>query len=296
MSSTFSIISPRVQSVHDIARWLMVDHDLPLAALDDDSHRGNSKHADNWVSAKKMRKYVSNMSIIVEVKLKSILPWLFILNFDGWSHAGIHYLGVMASFFDRDGEHHERLLMIAPLYGEMIDDSELVVQDSHPNNVFHNPEKGNEATVYTAKAHIKTINRCLEEYYGKTIEDNVVCVGGDSAPVCIKIARLCNKPYVQCGNHIHTLEMKAYTIKEEVMARSLENMHIVMIEARKSKSFAELRNNCDYYPELLQETRWYSMNGMAEKYNLMIPAFEKVPAISRVMPYQKNEGDTDPQD
>jgi hypothetical protein len=38
------------------------------------------------------------------------------------------------------------------------------------------------------------------------------------------------------------------------------------------------------------------MNGMAEKYNLMIPAFEKVPAISRVMPYQKNEGDTDPQD
>jgi hypothetical protein len=35
---------------------------------------------------------------------------------------------------------------------------------------------------------------------------------------------------------------------------------------------------------------------MAEKYSLMIPAFEKVPAISRVMPYQKNEGDTDPQD
>jgi hypothetical protein len=38
------------------------------------------------------------------------------------------------------------------------------------------------------------------------------------------------------------------------------------------------------------------MNGMAEKYNLMIPAFEKVPAISRVVPYQKNEVDTDPWD
>jgi hypothetical protein len=56
--------------------------------------------------------------------------------------------------------------------------------------------------------------------------------------------------------------MKKYTIKEEVMARSLENMHIVMIEARKYNSFAELRNNCDYSPELLQETRWYSMNGV----------------------------------
>jgi hypothetical protein len=186
--------------------------------------------------------------------------------------------------------------VIAPLYGEMNDDSELVVQDSHPNNVFHNPEKGNEATVYTAKAHIKTIKRCLEIYYGKTMEDNVVCFGGDSVPVCIKLAVLCNKPYVQCGNYIHTLEMKAYTIKEEVTARSLENMHIVMSEARKSKSFAEIRNNCDYSPELLQETHWYSMNGMAEKYNLMIPAFEKVPAISRVMSYHKNEGDTNPQD
>jgi hypothetical protein len=69
------------------------------------------------------------------------------LNFDGWSHAGIHYLVVVARFFDQDDEHHEPLLMIAPLYGEMIDDSELVVQDSQPNNVFHNPEKGNEATV-----------------------------------------------------------------------------------------------------------------------------------------------------
>jgi hypothetical protein len=67
----------------------------------------------------------------------------------------------------------------------------------------------------------------------------------------------------------------------------LENMHIVMIEARKSKSFAELRNNCDYSPELLEGTRWYSMNGIAEKYNLIIPAFEKMPAISRVMTYQK---------
>jgi hypothetical protein len=141
----------------------MVDHDLPLAALDGDSHRGNSKHADNWVSAKTMTKYLSNMSIIVEVKLRSILPRLFMLNFDGWSHAGIHYSGVMTSFFEWDGEHHERLLIIAPLYGEIIDDSELVVQDSQPNNVFHNPEKGNEATFYTAKAHIKTIKRCLEK-------------------------------------------------------------------------------------------------------------------------------------
>jgi hypothetical protein len=106
MSSTLSKISPRVQNVHDISRWLVVDHDLPLAALDDDSHRGNSKHADNWGSAKTMRKYLSNMSIIVEVKLKSILPRLFMLNFYGWSHAGIHYLGVMASFYDRDSEHH----------------------------------------------------------------------------------------------------------------------------------------------------------------------------------------------
>jgi hypothetical protein len=73
------------------------------------------------------------------------------LNFDGWSHAGIQYLGVVASFFDQDGEHHERLLMIAPLYGEMVDDSELVVQDSQPNNVFHNPEKVNEATVTQQK-------------------------------------------------------------------------------------------------------------------------------------------------
>jgi hypothetical protein len=100
MSSAFSIISPRVQSLHDIARWLMVNHDLPLAALNY-SRRGNSKHAENWVSVKTMRNYLSNMSIIVEVKLKSILPRLFMLNFDGWSHAGIHYLGVMSSFFDR---------------------------------------------------------------------------------------------------------------------------------------------------------------------------------------------------
>jgi hypothetical protein len=81
--------------------------------------------------------------------------------------------------------------------------------------------------------------------------------------------------------------MKAYTIKEEVTARSLENVYIVMIETRKSHIFAELRNSCDYSPELLQETRSYSMNGMEEKYNFMIPAFEKVPAISRVISYKK---------
>jgi hypothetical protein len=74
MYSTFSIISPIVQSVHDLARWLMMDHDLPLAALDDDSRSGNSKHADNWVSAKTTRKYLSHMSNIVEVKLTYILP------------------------------------------------------------------------------------------------------------------------------------------------------------------------------------------------------------------------------
>jgi len=118
---SYVLPSPRDEAVYQILRWLLVDHDLPLKALDDKNHKRFSKYEDYWKGSQTMKKYMFTLQDIVKNKLKDVyLPDKFAIHLDGWTSQGIHYLAILATFMYKPAEGKEEklkevLLSISPM-------------------------------------------------------------------------------------------------------------------------------------------------------------------------------------
>lgn len=67
------------------------------------------------VSTDTIMKYLEGLSLVVQEKLKTILPSKIWLKFDSWSYGDEHYTAIFACFTDEDtGKVHEYLLCCGP--------------------------------------------------------------------------------------------------------------------------------------------------------------------------------------
>ncbi|ETL95637.1 hypothetical protein L917_06599 [Phytophthora nicotianae] len=106
---------------------------MPVSEVEDDLTRAMSKL---WsVTTKAVKKCMEGIPIRVGRKLEKELRALFGLMLDGWSHAGVHYVGRYA-VYEADGEVRVPLLGLSPLMDG----------------------------VQTADAHIQMFNNILDVY------------------------------------------------------------------------------------------------------------------------------------
>jgi hypothetical protein len=156
----------------------------------------------------------------------------------------MHYLAIFASFMDVKGNLQIVLLSMAPLMeGDDI-----------------------QATNFRAEDHIVHIRSVLKDFYGKSVNKNVVYLGGDNCSVNRKLAAQMEKPLVGCGSHRHALEMKRYVKEHPALKAAIQTCHKVMKKSKTLKVAAELRNVTRLRPKLFNKTRWRGQATTVKRY------------------------------
>jgi hypothetical protein len=91
---------------------------------------------------------------------------------------------------------------------------------------------------------------------------------------------------IGCGCHPHSLEMNRFIEEQPVTLRDL------MVESRKLKNFAQLRNLTDLRPKMFNKTRWSSKYDMTDRYIDLREEMKKVASLAAHLP----QVDTDVED
>ncbi|ETO77890.1 hypothetical protein F444_06981 [Phytophthora nicotianae P1976] len=107
----FGFVSEESSHLFQWIQWVVM-RNMPVSEVEDDLTRAMSKL---WsVTTKAVKKCMEGIPIRVGRKLEKELRALFGLMFDGWSHAGVHYVGRYA-VYEADGEVCVPLLGLSPL-------------------------------------------------------------------------------------------------------------------------------------------------------------------------------------
>lgn len=199
------------------------------------------------------KKYLYELFELVRKKISSILPDVFAIIFDGWSHGITHYLGIFATFSSNAlNGYNSILLAFSPL---------------------ENEESLN------ADEHIKFLDITLDKYQKSW--ENVACLIGDNCSTNRSIARKMKKSFVGCASHRFNLAVKDYLkTYENILSKVNELMKKLkkLVPSAKLAKFTKLRaktRNC---------TRWSSCFEMLKRYKeiknflplLLIPELDEL--------------------
>ena len=241
-------ISPKARQIF---AWieLIVDCDLPISVCENRTFR---KHArPPGMSRKTLRKNFIKLSDIVGLIIRDCIgPGA--CSADGWTCAGIHYLGIYHS------------------WPSMASNSEIVIK----NALLSLGPMVDEKT-YTAESQAKTIEATYELY--GPFDDLVICLTLDNTNVNPATSRILRKPMIGAYCHRLNLAVQAW-LKEAFhgeLMDELETIHAVMLRASTLKQRGALKEYTPYVPELKNKTRWTGYHNMAAKYEKLHDPLDK---------------------
>ncbi|EGZ06982.1 hypothetical protein PHYSODRAFT_530223 [Phytophthora sojae] len=151
--------------------------------------------------------------------------------FDGWTHAGIHYVALYA-VYETAGKLRIPLLGMSPL------------------------EDGDQM----ADAHIKLFKNILD-VYDKT-SDMVGFLVGDNCATNQSIATKIGIPLVGCASHRFNLAVNKFMEPYDDLLGEVNNLRV---ELRHENNRAELKKYTDLVPIKRNVTRWSSTLTMVER-------------------------------
>ena len=188
------------------------------------------------VTAITLKESMGKLCFLVEEKIKTILPDMFALAFDGWTASSTHYLAVFAIVPDskKPAGYEKALLSFAPL----IHDEDL-----------------------SADSHHETIYEILQTF-GKNFS-NIACIIGDNCSVNQSLARKCKCYLVGCASHRLNLGVQQFLGSYSDV---IDGVRQIMISLRTIKNRAALRKKTPLSPILDNATRWSSKFEMLKRY------------------------------
>jgi hypothetical protein len=201
------------------------------------------------------------LTVKVEQKVKSLLPDMFSLAFDGWSSGGTHFITVFAMWPDPDQSkgYSQAMLSFARLQ-----DEEHLNADSHMNSILE-----------------------ILHFYGKDYL-NIACITGDNCSTNHSLAQKAHLYFVGCASHRLNLGVK---IILQSYSHATERIHAVMTWLRNLKARAALRRYTHLGPVLCNVTRWLSMKKMIDRYfKILEPISNVVPADLQLSPADNRIG------
>ncbi|KAE9321784.1 hypothetical protein PR003_g17390 [Phytophthora rubi] len=221
---------------------------MPIHEVEDALTRTMSRLRPTTVKA--VKKCMEGIAIKVGQELEKELGTLFVLIFDGWSPAGVHYVGLFA-VFETDGELRMPLLGLSPI------------------------DEGSQ----TADVLINLFENILDVYNKTTAM--VGFLVGDNCSTNQSIAMKMGIPLVGCASHRFNLAVKKYLEPHE---RLLSEVNDLMVELRPEKNRAELKKYTELLPVKRNVTRWSSTFTMVQRYIRIRADIKKVEAVEDLIP------------
>lgn len=192
-------------------QWILM-RNMPVHEVEDALTRAMSKLRP--VTVKAVQKCMEGIAIKIGQDLKKELGILFGLMFDGWSHAGVHYVALFA-VYEPDGKLRVPLLGLPPL------------------------ADGNQ----TADVHVELFKNILD-VYNKTL-DMVGFMVGDKYNTNQAIANKMAVPLVGCASHRFNLAVNKFLAPYKTL---LSGVNTLMVELRKENNRAVLKKYTELDP------------------------------------------------
>lgn len=206
---------------------------LPFSFCEQNVVRRHFRHSS--ISVDTLMTYLSQLTTLVEEKIKEKLPSRFAVIFDGWTGGDTHYVSVFASFPAVNACGYESVLLALAPMGE---------EDSH-----------------TADEHYSFLKFVLS-VYGKTIE-NVVALVGDNENTNRAFGRRVGPTFVGCHSHRFNLAVRDVLADHKAL---IGKVHDLMRRISFQIPSAKLRRLTPLKPKMGNETRWSSTYEMLERY------------------------------
>jgi hypothetical protein len=243
----FGFVGEETSHLFQWVRWI-VERNMPVHEVEDVLTRSMSKLRP--VTAKAVKACMGGIAAEVGKLLRNELGTLFGLMFDGWSHAGVHYVALYAVYV-LNGKLRLPLLGISPL------------------------ADGTQ----TAVAHIELFENLLDVY--EKTKDMVAFLVGDNCSTNLCIANKMGVPLVGCASHRLNLAVNKFLVPYE---DALDEVHTLMIALRNENNLAELKKHTELNPIKRNVTRWSSTFEMVERYIRIRAAIKKVDAVEELIP------------
>ncbi|KAE9048960.1 hypothetical protein PR003_g139 [Phytophthora rubi] len=244
---SFGFVSEEATHLFMWIQWIVM-RNIPIHEVEDALTRSMSKLRP--VTVKAVKKCMEGIAITIGRELEKKLGTLFGLMFDGWTHAGVHYVALFA-VYEAGGELRVPLLGLSLM----------------------------EDGAQTADAHVKLFENILD-VYNKT-KDMVAFLVGDNCNTNLSIANKIGVPLVGCASHRFNLAVNKYLAPHETL---LAEVNTLMVELRKENNRAELKKHTELLPIKRNVTRWSSTFTMLERYIRIRPEIKKVDAVEEQIP------------
>ena len=112
----------------------------------------------------------------------------------------------------------------------------------------------NETTKCNAESHLFFLHEIFP-FFGHSFDNWCLCLIGDNCATNLKIASLCQKPYVGCCKYKLNLEVNKMIDEQASLKHCIDAIQNTLTDARKLKNAAILRNLTDLRPIVHNETR-----------------------------------------
>ncbi|KUF77507.1 hypothetical protein AM587_10002609 [Phytophthora nicotianae] len=244
---SFGFVAEESSHLFQWIQWIIM-RNMPVHEVEDAFTRAMSKLRP--VTVKSVQKCMEGIAIKVGQQLEKELGELFGLMFDGWSHAGIHYVALFA-VYEADGKLHVPLLGLSPL------------------------ADGTQ----TADAHVQLFKSTLD-VYNKTLS-MVAFMVGDNCNTNRSIATKLGVPLVGCASHRFNLAVNKFLEPHEAL---LSDVNSLMVELRHENNLAELSKYTELLPVKRNVTRWSSTFTMVQRYIRIRSDIKKVEAVEELIP------------
>ena len=185
---------------------------------------------------------------------------------DGWTCAGVHYIGLFACYptgiikSESTGDDIRlSLLSVSPMARTEITGND--ADEKEGLQLFD--ETAVNFSSQTHAEHIRNVFR----YYGLNVEEWAVCQTADNCSVNLKVAEMLGIPHVACKNHLLNLEVNWMVKQTRDLEQTLNSVHETMGQCKKKlKNAALLRNLVSLVPILHNKTRWSGKLYMLERF------------------------------
>ena len=213
----------RDRNVFSWVEWIVMDL-LPWSFCEKDTTRKYSRLEK--ISIDCLLQTMRRLQVVVEQKIRDLLPSQFAIMFDGWSSGGTHFLAVFAVFPDdtNDRGYNRVLLSFAPL-----EDEEHLDANSHWDSVYE-----------------------VLKMYGKNFM-NVSCLIADNCATNQSFAKKAKVYFVGCASHRLNLGVKLVL---EKYSDTVAQIHKIMVFLRSLKPRAALKKKTHLRPITSNATRW----------------------------------------
>ena len=259
----------KVATVHkDLHRWLkfIITTNQPLSAVENKEYR-NFAGCNSTFTATRVRETIVEIKKVVEKEVMKDLKKAGhgAIMHDGWTEAGVHYVGLFACYLRNkekqvcEGEDiivdvaDIVLLSCAPMFKVHVPDKDEDTEDPAARS-----EMSNEYTTnFTASVHAEHFRKVFQDNYDLNVSEWAKASIADNTNTIRKLAIVLNLPHVGCSNHKLNLDIEDWTKTDVQLGRTIKSVAETMKQAKVSlKNTAVLSELTPLKPVLYNKTRW----------------------------------------